>query len=181
MRTEPADLSLRLRLGPKARELVLSSISNDEKPDGDALDRAISAKDAELALLRERLITSEAKLEATDAVLQTLREEIRSLSLEQSTRWNHVLMMLGAAYRTIYSATQVLILTKPSMKGGQAVIDAALEMIQSADKVYRNAVREADRRYPDFDFQSEEALLVRALEETRIKPRERSQTGEKER
>lgn len=181
MRTEAADLSLRIRLGPKARELVMSAVTGEEKPDGDALDRAIAAKEAEIEVLRERLIISQAKVEASESAVQSLAKEIRCLGTEQNARWSHVMMMLGAAYRAIHSATQVLMLTKPSIKGGQAVIDAALQMINSADRVYRNAVDETERRYPTFDFQREEALLVRALEETRIKQRDDKQSAEKER
>lgn len=152
MRLETTDASWRIRLGPRARQLVQGVMGEKEKPDGDLLERALSQLDQDLAEARGQIKT----LEDIHARVAPALVEVKATVLETS---GHTSMMLGMVYRQIFVCRQVLGLMQPHGGAVGTIVEKTLEVLQLADDTYRRLIPEPERRFQDFDPKLETEML----------------------
>jgi hypothetical protein len=154
MRLETTDASWRIRLGPRARQLVQSVMGEEEKPDGDLLERALSQLDQDLAEARGQIKV----LEDIAARIVPDLAEVKATVLETS---GHTSMMLGMVYRQIFVCRQVMGLMQPHGGAVGTIVEKTLEVLQLADDTYRRLIPEPERRFQDFDLKLETEVLER--------------------
>jgi hypothetical protein len=154
MRLDSTDASWRIRLGQRARQLVLGVIGEEEKPDGDLLDRAICEIDQ--ALARE---TSRADTLA--AVMEDLRADFMAQTERLEGHLSHNAMMMGMVYRQLFVCRQVIALIDVPQDDAGQVIAKTLEVMQLADDAWRCLVPEQERTFPTFDYTREVEALQR--------------------
>ena len=78
MRLETTDASWRIRLGPRARQLVQGVMGEEEKPDGDLLERALSQLDQDLADAKGQIKVLESIEERIAADLAEVKATVQS-------------------------------------------------------------------------------------------------------
>lgn len=164
MRLDSSDASWRIRLGQRARSLVQGVMTDDEKPDGDLLDRALGELDQ--ALTRET-----ARAEALEKVVQGLRGDIATMSAATEGALTHNSLMLGIAYRQIFACRQMMALLDPPEDDIAAIVAKTLEVLQKAEEAYHAIIPEAERRFPEFHPDRE----IEALEQ--MEANQKAKTG----
>lgn len=144
MRVENTEAIWRLRLGDRARHLVLSGMPEDGKPDGELLEKALANLEQEVMLLRQRA-------EILAAANANIAPTLAGIEDRISSALNHNALMLGVVYRQLYSCRQLLGLLEAPKSAVGSVIEKTLTVLHSAEETYRRLVPEAERRFPDFE------------------------------
>ena len=173
MRLETTDASWRIRLGPRARQLVQSVMGDEEKPDGDLLERALSQLDQDLAEARGQIKA----LEDSAARIVPDLAEVKATVLETS---GHTSMMLGMVYRQIFVCRQVMGLMQPHGGAVGTIVEKTLEVLQLADDTYRRLIPEPERRFQDFDLKLETEVLEKMEAANRAKAAEKVKAPSKD-
>lgn len=161
MRTEMTDTNWRIRLGERARQLMQQTMSPDEKPDGDILDRALARQQEHIDELRMSLTAAEARVEAGIQALAISAEAVRDLQIESRRQWDHNGMMLGMVFRQLYISRQILAAAAAQGTEAQEIIEKGISLMDRMQETYERLVPQADRRYPGFDEIAEMEMLNR--------------------
>lgn len=162
MRTDNTEASWRLRLGDRARQLVLNVMPEDGKPDGELLEKALTNIDREMLLLTTR---AEVLTEANARLVPT----IAGLEQRITDALTHNAMMLGVVYRQLYSCRQLLALLEAPSSAVGSVIEKTLDVLRSAEDAYLRLVPEAERRFPEFEQKLENEFLEKLEAANRAK------------
>lgn len=162
MRVENTEANWRLRLGDRARQLVLGVMAEDQKPDGDLLEQALAHLDRKVMLANAR---SEALAEAHERLALALGNQQTRLEAV----FDHNAMMLGIVYRQLFVCRQVIALIDVPHDDAGLVLAKTLEVLQTAEESYLRLIPEAERRYPAFDQARENAALAQMEAASRTK------------
>lgn len=154
MRSENVEANWRLRLGDRARQLVLSVMPEGEKPDGDLLEQALADLDRDVML-------AHARADALAEAHERLASAIGAMQTQLVETFDHNALMLGIVYRQIFACRQMMALLDPPEDDIAAIVAKTLEVLQTAEETYRRLVPEAERRYPDFEHARENAAVER--------------------
>ena len=173
MRTENTEASWRLRLGDRARQLVLSVMPEDGKPDGDLLEKALANLDQEMLLLTNR---AEVLTEANARLVPT----ITGLEQRITDALTHNAMLLGVVYRQLYSCRQLLALLEEPSSAVGSVIEKTLDVLQSAEETYLRLIPDAERRFPEFEQKLENEFLEKLEAANRAKQAEKARAPGKD-
>ncbi len=173
MHLETTDASWRIRLGPRARQLVQSVMGDEEKPDGDLLERALSQLDQDLAKARGQIKV----LEDIAAHIVPDLVEAKATVVETSS---HTSMMLGMVYRQIFVCRQVMGLMQPHGGAVGTIVEKTLEVLQLAEDTYRRLIPEPERRFQDFDLKLETEVLEKMGAANRAKAAEKGKAPAKD-
>lgn len=165
MRKETVDIDWRIRLGERAKSLVMSVMPEDAKLDASFLEEGIAALENRALVAETRADT----LEQANERLAALGPAIARMQQSTEEHYAHVFMLLGVTYRQLFSSRQIMALLTPDNKDVQSVIDKALDVLHVAEVAYRKIVPDNERRFADFDARAEDRQIARLMEEARTK------------